>query len=85
MLALFVVLATGFGVSLLPVLFPGALVGQPGAYVNHLLARLLIATFGSAPGVLVGLERGAIGLTLQGVLAVYLPPLILALLILRGR
>jgi len=74
-----------FLASLLPVLFPGAFVSGLGLILNHELGELLVATLGVGQGTLVVGPPGQGALSLQGVLAVYLPALGLLLLLLRRR
>jgi hypothetical protein len=74
--------------SLLPVAYPGSALGSLGMPVNVFAAEVLHSTFKirSESLIIVGEGRGtAHMLTLQGVLALYLPLLGLGLLAFRGR
>jgi hypothetical protein len=72
--------------SLLPVAYPGSVLGSLGMPVNVFAAEVLHNTFRirSEKLIIVG-EGTAHMLTLQGVLALYLPLLGLGMLAFRGR
>jgi hypothetical protein len=85
-LLLLVVMALGGLVSLLPILYPGTIVGTLGMPVNAFLAELLRSLFHVQDGALVIMGEGAAHmLTVQGVLAVFLPLVGVTLLAYRGR
>ena len=84
-LVLTVVVAVCFGASLLPFLFPGAVVGLFGVILNSGLGELLVLILGVSPGALVTGGSGGVILTLPGVLAVYVPLLLLLLFVQRNR
>jgi hypothetical protein len=89
MLMLFLmVVAVCFAASLLPFLFPGALVSALGVVLNAWLGDLLATAFGLGPGSLltpVPTEAGRVALTFAGVLTVYVPTLAVLSLAVRGR
>ncbi len=80
-----VVVAICFVASLLPFLFPGAVIGGLGVLLNAWLADFPAGTLRIGQGVLVVGGPGSAELALQGVLAVYVPILLVLLFILRGR
>ena len=84
-LILTVVVTVCFVASLLPFLLPGAVIGLLGKVLNDALGDPLWALVPAARGTLV--RSGAEGpmLTLQGVLALYVPLLLLLLWSQRGR
>jgi len=83
---LFVILTVGFLASLLPVMYPGSILGSLGMPVNVFVAELLREMFSVQDGSLVMIGEGTSRmLTLQGVLLLYLPALGMTLLVLRGR
>jgi hypothetical protein len=84
-LILTVVITVCFIASLLPFVFPGAVIGFLGRALNDALGDPLWVFVPVARGALV--QSGSEGpvLTLQGVLAVYLPLLLLLLVRQRGR
>lgn len=83
---LFIVLTIGFLASLLPVIYPGTILGALGMPVNAFVAELLRDMFRVSTGTLVMMGEGSSHvLTLQGVLLLYLPALGMTLLALRGR
>jgi hypothetical protein len=85
-LLLFVMALIGCLVSLLPILYPGTIVGALGTPVNVFVAETLRNTFNVRNETLVIMGEGSGHiLTIPGVLAVYLPLLGLTLLALRSR
>lgn len=84
-LILTVVVTVCFVASLLPFLLPGAVIGLLGKVLNDALGDPLWALVPAARGALV--TTGAEGpmLTLQGVLALYVPLLLILLWSQRGR
>jgi hypothetical protein len=85
-LLLLVVLGIGGFVSMLPVWYPGTVVGTLGMPVNAFVAELLRSFLKVQQGSLVIMGEGATHmLTVQGVLAVFLPLLGLSFLAYRGR
>ena len=83
---LLVVAAIGFLVSLLPFLYPGSVVSMFGLALNHWLGVPLATHLGLANGSLVlGAGGAATTLTLSGVLALYLPALLILIFVVRGR
>ena len=84
-LILTVVVTVCFVASLLPFLLPGAVIGLLGKVLNDALGDPLWAFVPVVRGTLV--RSGAEGpmLTLQGVLALYVPLLLLLLWSQRGR
>jgi len=78
---LVIVVALLFVTSVLPFLYPGAVVSMFGVVLNQSLGGLLASTLGIGKGSLVA--GGA--LTFQGVLVVYLPILVILLFVVRGR
>ena len=91
-LLLLIVVGACLVASLLPFLFPGAVVGLLGVALNAWLADLLAGTLaglggtlGMRPGALVVGPPGQAHLTAPGVLAVYVPVLALLLFVLWGR
>jgi hypothetical protein len=85
-LLLFVGALIGGLVSLLPILYPGTIVGALGTPVNVLVAETLRNTFNVRNEALVIMGEGSSHvLTVAGVLAVYVPIIGLTLLALRSR
>jgi len=84
-LILTVIAVVCFVASLLPFLFPGAVIGLLGNVLNDALGDPLWALLPVARGALV--TSGAEGpvLTLYGVLALYVPLLLILLVAQRGR
>jgi hypothetical protein len=84
-LVLTVVVAVCFVASLLPFLLPGAVIGLLGKVLNDALGDPLWAFLPAVRGTLV--KSGSEGpmLTLHGVLALYLPLLVILLWSQRGR
>ena len=84
-LILTVVVTVCFVASLLPFLFPGAVIGLLGKVLNDALGDPLWALVPAARGTLV--INGSEGpvLTLYGVLALYVPLLLILLWNQRGR
>lgn len=85
-LLLFVVAIVAFLVSLLPVFYPGTILAALGMPLNAFVAETLrnMLNVRSESFVIMG-EGSSHVLTLQGVLAVYLPILGVSLLALRRR
>ena len=77
--------AVCFGLSLLPFLFPGAVIGLFGALLNGWIGALFVSTFRVEPGLLITSGPDGAGLTLQGVLAFYVPLLLVLVSMQRGR
>jgi hypothetical protein len=90
-LMLFVVLGIVFLVSLLPFFFPGSIIGAVGAGLNGAVGETLLQWVDLTSSPLVERVPGSFGgpagmaLSFPGVLALYLPPLILLGFILRGK
>jgi hypothetical protein len=85
-LLLMVVVTLALVVSLLPIVYPGTIVGSLGMPVNVFVAEVLRNTFKVRSESLVIMGEGAAHmLTLRGVLAVYIPILGLGMLVFRGR
>ena len=84
-LILFFVVAFGFVVSLIPFIYPGSIMNTFGAFLNVLLGTVLVSTLGIGLGSLAAGSPGGYALTLQGVLAVYAPILVILLVALRSR
>jgi hypothetical protein len=88
---LFVVIAIAFLVSLLPFFFPGSVIGALGAGLNGVIGETLLQWMDLTSTPLIERVPGAYGgpsgmaLTFSGVLALYLPLLIVLGLILRGK
>jgi hypothetical protein len=88
---LFVVVAIAFLVSILPFFFPGSMIGALGAGLNGIIGETLLQWFDLTSTPLVERVPGAYGgpagmaLTFSGVLALYLPILVVLGLILRGK
>ncbi len=82
---LFSVVLICFAVSLLPVLLPGTLLALLGLPLNGWLGGLLGTTLGLGQGSLVVGAAGQATLTLQGVLVVYIPLLVVLFLLVRAR
>ena len=85
LLLLVIMIAVLFLVSLLPFVFPGALLSFVGIPLNAWLGGLLGTTLGLGQGSFVTRVSGQSTLTFEGVLLVYVPLLIVLLLVLRGR
>jgi hypothetical protein len=83
-LALTVVVAVCFIASLLPFLFPGAVIGLLGKVLNDAIGDPLWNLVPAARRVLVVSPSGGPMLTFEGVLGVYVP-LLLALLWMQRR
>jgi hypothetical protein len=84
LLVLTVVLVVCFLAALLPFLFPGAVIALFGKLLNDALGDPLWNLIPAARGVLVTSGSSGPMLTLEGVLAVYMP-LLAALLFLQRR
>ncbi|HSE95978.1 MAG TPA: hypothetical protein VLD61_08800 [Methylomirabilota bacterium] len=90
-LMLFVVVTIAFLVSILPFFFPGSLIGALGAGLNGVIGETLLHWVDLTSTPLIERVPGAYGgpagmaLTFSGVLALYLPILIVLGLILRGK
>jgi hypothetical protein len=87
MLLVFVV-AICFAASLLPFLFPGSLISALGVVLNAWLGELLAGGLGLEPGALLTTlpsEAGRVALTLEGVLVVYAPVLLVLVFLARAR
>jgi hypothetical protein len=86
-LLLVVVGITALFASLLPVAYPGSALGSLGMPVNAFAAEILHNTFKIRSESLIIVGEGARThmLTMQGVLALYLPLLGLGMLAFRGR
>ena len=84
-LILAVVVAVCFVASLLPFLLPGAVIGLLGKVLNDALGDPLWALVPAARGTLVTSGVEGPMLTLQGVLALYVPLLLILLWTQRGR
>ena len=84
LLVLTVVVAVCFVASLLPFMFPGAVIGLLGKVLNDAIGDPMWNLVPAARRVLVISPPGGPMLTLQGVLVVYVP-LLLALLWLQRR
>jgi hypothetical protein len=88
---LFVVVAIAFLVSILPFFFPGSIIGALGAGLNGVIGETLLQWFDLTSTPLIERVPGAYGgpagmaLSFAGVLALYLPILIVLGLILRGK
>lgn len=82
LLVLAVVVVVCFLAALLPFLFPGAVIALFGKLLNDALGDPLWNLVPAARGILVTSGSGGPMLTLEGVLAVYIPVLA-ALLVLR--
>ena len=80
-----VILTVCFLVSLLPYLLPGTAVGLIGKVLNDALGDPVWQLLPFARGTLVASANGNPVLTLQGVLAIYMPLLGLLLWQQRGR
>lgn len=85
LLFLLIVLAMCFAISLLPFVFPGALISAFGLALNHWLGGILANSLGLGHGALVTGSGAAEALSLSGVLAIYLPLLLILVFFLRGR
>ena len=84
-LILTVVVTVCFVASLLPFLFPGAVIGLLGKVLNDALGDPLWAILPAAQGTLVISGSEGPVLTLYGVLALYVPLLLILLWQQRGR
>jgi hypothetical protein len=84
LLVLGVVIVVCFLAALLPFLFPGAIIALFGKLLNDALGDPLWNLVPAARGILVTSGSGGPMLTLEGVLAVYMP-LLAALLFLQRR
>ncbi|HEY7142198.1 MAG TPA: hypothetical protein VIE44_19050 [Methylomirabilota bacterium] len=84
-LILTVVVTVCFVASLLPFLFPGAVIGLLGKVLNDGLGDPVWALLPFARGTLVMAGAGEPMLTLQGVLVLYVPVLLILLWGQRGR
>jgi hypothetical protein len=84
-LILMVVVIVCFVASLLPFLLPGAVIGLLGKVLNDALGDPLWALVPAARGTLVTSAAGGPMLTLGGVLALYVPLLVILLWSQRGR
>jgi hypothetical protein len=84
-LVLSVVVAVCFLASLLPFLLPGAAIGLLGKVLNDALGDLVWGLVPSARGMFVARGPGGPMLTLQGVLVIYVPVLLVLLSVQRGR
>ena len=80
-----VVVSVCFVASLLPFLFPGTVVGLLGKVLNDALGDPLWALVPAARGPLVRSAAEGPMLTLQGVLVLYVPLLLILFLSQRGR
>ena len=86
LLLLFIVVVVCFFVSLLPALYPGTIVSMLGAALNGVVAEFLATTLKLGTGTLVVAVKGGYVLTVQGVLAFYVPLMLLLFLASRkGR
>ncbi|HEV8308391.1 MAG TPA: hypothetical protein VGW35_12050 [Methylomirabilota bacterium] len=81
----FLVLTLGLVTSLLPFIYPDTIMNALGAYLNVVVGEFLVTTLRLGKGSLVDVANGTYALNLGGVMAVYGTPLILILLVLRGR
>lgn len=70
--------------SMLPFIYPGAVVSALGVVVNHWLGAFVAGTLGSGRGTLVAPGPYPV-LTFEGVLVVYLSVLLLIVLVFRNR
>jgi hypothetical protein len=84
-LILTVIVVVCFVASLLPFLLPGAVVGLLGRVLNDALGDPMWAFVPVARGVLVASGSEGPVLTLKGVLALYMPLLLILLWQQRGR
>jgi hypothetical protein len=84
-LLLTVVVAVCFVAALLPFLFPGAVIGLFGKILNDALGDPMWNLVPAARGLLVRGGPGGPMLTREGVLAVYVPLLVVLLLLGRRR
>lgn len=84
-LILTVIIAVCFIASLLPFMLPGAVIGLFGKVLNDALGDPMWVLVPPARGVLVASGSEGPVLTLQGVLAVYIPLLAILLWQHRGR
>ena len=84
-LILTVVVSVCFVASLLPFLLPGSVIGLLGKVLNDALGDPLWALVPAARGMLVTSGSEGPVLTLQGVLVIYIPLLLILLGLQRGR
>ena len=84
-LVLAVVVTVCFVASLLPFVLPGSAIGLLGKVLNDALGDPLWGLVPAARGTLVMSGPGGPILTLEGVLVIYIPPLLLLLWLQRGR
>jgi hypothetical protein len=70
--------------SILPFLFPDAVIALFGVILNHWLGELLAALFGSHPALFAPTPDG-LSLSLQGILLVYVPLIVVLAYLQRGR
>jgi hypothetical protein len=84
-LILLVVATVCFVASLLPFLLPGAAIALIGKILNGALADPLWVLVPPARGILVTSGADGPGLTLQGVLLLYAPLVLILLRLQRGR
>ena len=84
-LLLTVVVAVCFLAALLPFLFPGAIIALFGKLLNDALGDPMWSLVPAARGILVTSGPGGPMLTRAGVLAVYIPLLVVLLLLQRRR
>lgn len=85
LLLLTVVVIVCFLAALLPFLFPGAVIGLFGKILNDALGDPMWNLVPVARGMLVTSEAAGPMLTREGVLAVYIPLLVVLLLLQRRR
>lgn len=85
LLLLLIVVGVAFLVSLLPVFYPGTIVSMLGAPLNGVVAEFFATTLKLGKGSLVVPVKDGWALTLEGVLAFYVPILLLMFLVSRGR
>jgi hypothetical protein len=85
LLLLTVVVAVCFFAALLPFLFPGAVIGLLGKMLNDVLGDPMWNLVPAARRVLVTSGPGGPMLTREGVLAVYIPLLVVLILLQRRR
>lgn len=84
-LLLTVVVIVCFIAALLPFLFPGAVIALFGKLLNDALGDPMWSLVPAARGLLVTSGSGGPMLTREGVLAVYIPLLVILLLLQRRR
>ena len=85
LLLLTVVVIVCFFAALLPFLFPGAVIALFGKLLNDALGDPMWNLVPAARGILVTSGAGGPMLTREGVLAVYVPLLVILLLLQRRR